>query len=162
MAGKQDILKSITNKSIAPPDEVVERKRVKPARGPEAAKAYAIACARLMHDQKCEEIVVLDLRGVSPICDFFVIANGTSERQMRAVVDHTKKMGKECGEAPYSVSGYDESKWIVVDYVDVIIHLFDGEHRAYYDLDSLWGDGEVIDWESGLPAQDRRPSGTEG
>lgn len=162
MAGKQDILKSISMQGAASAEEASDRKRVKPARGPEAAREFAIDAARLMYENKCEQIVVMDLRGVSPICDFFVIANGTSERQMRAVVDHVKKMGKERGETPYGVSGYDESKWIVVDYVDVIIHLFDGEHRAYYDLDSLWGENEPVDWQSGYEGLERRPSGTEG
>ncbi|HWL95376.1 MAG TPA: ribosome silencing factor, partial [Phycisphaerae bacterium] len=129
------------------PTTTEDTKRVKPARGADAAKQFAIDCAKLLQENKCEEIVVLDLRGVSPICDFFVIANGTSDRQMRAVVDHLKELGRERGEKPYGVSGYDESTWIVVDFVDVIIHLFDGENRAYYDLDSLWGDSGQVKWE---------------
>lgn len=147
MTGKDDILKSVSRSRRAPTAVPVDPKRPKPSRGSDAAKQFAIDCARLLRDDKCEEIVVLDLRGISPICDFFVIANGTSDRQMRAVTDHLKEMGKERGEKPYGVSGYDESTWIVVDYVDVIIHLFDGEHRAYYDLESLWGDSEKVDWE---------------
>lgn len=144
MAGKEELLRSVSRSGAAP---TAELKRVKPARGAEAAREFAVDCARLMHADKCEEIVVLDLRGVSPICDFFVIANGTSDRQMRAVSDHIRELGKERGEKPFGVSGYDEGTWIVVDFVDVIIHLFDGEHRAYYDLDSLWGDGGAVDWE---------------
>lgn len=149
MPGKEEILKSVARTRRAAVTEPVatERQRAKPTRGGEAARQFAIDCAKLMRDDKCEEIVVMDLRGISPICDFFVIANGTSDRQMRAVADHIKEMGKERGEKPYGVSGYDESTWIVVDYVDVVIHLFDGEQRAFYDLESLWGDSEKVNWE---------------
>lgn len=148
MAGKEEILRSITRtRTTAQASDTSERQRAKPARGAEAACRFAIDVARLMRDDKCEEIVVLDLRGVSPICDYFVIGNGTSDRQMQSVADHIKALGKERGEKPYGTSGYDESTWIVVDFVDVVVHLFDGEHRAYYDLDSLWGDSERVDWE---------------
>ncbi|MBK8268005.1 MAG: ribosome silencing factor [Planctomycetes bacterium] len=115
-----------TRRAAVTEPAATERQRAKPTRGSEAARQFAIDCAKLMRDDKCEEIVVMDLRGISPICDFFVIANGTSDRQMREVADHIKEMGKERGEKPYGVSGYDESTWIVVDYVDVVIHLFDG------------------------------------
>ncbi len=121
---------------------------VRPARTRpgEAARQFAVDCARLMNDDHCEDLVVLDLRGVSPVCDYFVIATGTSDRQMRAVADHIKEMGKARDEQPYGMAGYGEGLWIVVDYVDVIIHLFDPDHRAYYDLESLWGDCPKIEW----------------
>ena len=91
-------------------------------------------------------VVVLDLAGVSPICDFFVIATGTSDRQMRATGDHIEVMGKAQGEKPYGISGYREGTWIIVDYVDVVIHLFGADLRSYYDLESLWGDRPLVDW----------------
>jgi ribosome-associated protein len=65
---------------------------------------------------------------------------------MRAVADHLRELGKKRGEEPYSVSGYDEGAWIVVDYVDVVVHLFDAEKRSYYDLESLWGDCPRVEW----------------
>ncbi len=115
-------------------------------RSTEAAQQFAIESARLMFDAKCEDVVVLDLRGVSPICDFFVIGTGTSDRQMRAVGDHIEQLGKAQNDPPYGVSGTEEGAWIIVDFVDVVIHLFDAEHRIYYDLDSLWGDGPSVEW----------------
>jgi ribosome-associated protein len=147
MNGKQDLLKHAQSLGVAPQENSELPERVRPQMSSEAAREFAIECARTMEEDKCENIVVLDLRGVSPICDFFVIATGTSVRQMRAVTDHIKDMARQRGEKPYSVSGYDESAWIVVDYIDVILHMFDEEQRAYYDLDSLWGDSPHVKWQ---------------
>lgn len=127
-------------------DDAREALRQRLARAAYAARQYAIDAARLICDEKCEDIIVLDLRGVSTICDYFVIATGTSDRQMRAVADHLRELGKTRGEEPYSVSGYDEGAWIVVDYVDVVVHLFDTEKRSYYDLEALWGDCPRVEW----------------
>jgi ribosome-associated protein len=115
-------------------------------RNTQAARNFAVACAKLMRDDHCDEIVVLDLLGVSPICDYFVIGTGTSDRQMRAVADHIRQMAKTCGETPYCIDGYEEGVWIIVDFVDTVIHLFDEERRLFYDLESLWGDRPTIDW----------------
>ncbi|MCB9853052.1 MAG: ribosome silencing factor [Phycisphaerales bacterium] len=147
MSGNKDLLKHAESLGVAPQPDAQLPERKRPQMNSEVARVFAIDCAKLLRDDKCEDIVLLDLRGVSPICDFFVIATGTSDRQMRAVADHVKMMGKDRGEAPYSVSGYDESTWIVMDYVDVIIHLFDPEQRTYYDLDSLWGDSPHVSWQ---------------
>ena len=99
-----------------------------------------------MVDAKCEEVVVLLVRGVSLFFFFFLSGTGTSDRQMRAVADHVVQLGKAQNDPPYGVSGTEEGAWIIVDFVDVVIHLFDAEHRIYYDLDSLWGDGPSVEW----------------
>lgn len=127
--------------------EAAEAMRPTAARPVEAAQALAVDVARLMADDRCEDILVLDLRGVSPICDYFVIGTGTSDRQMRAVADHIEEMARGRGEKPYGVAGYQDGRWIVVDYVDVVIHLFDGEYRSYYNLETLWGDCPRVAWE---------------
>ncbi|MFQ5500965.1 MAG: ribosome silencing factor [Phycisphaerae bacterium] len=151
MPGKEDLLRhaeqlGVDPSAVSDASEVSQRMQAKPDRSQEEARRFAIDCARMMEADRCDEIVVLDLRGVSPICDFFVIGNGTSDRQMRAAVDHIKEAAKEQGQRPYSTSGYREGAWIVVDYVDVIVHLFEAERRAYYDLDSLWGDSPSVEW----------------
>lgn len=135
------------NPKLVEPPEGQKPERLRPTRTQENAKKFAVQAAQIMSEDKCEDIVVLDLRGISPICDYFVIATGTSDRQMRAVTDHIKDMAKKRDEKPYGIDGYEEGVWIVMDYVDVIIHLFDGERRGYYDLDSLWGDSPSVDWE---------------
>lgn len=132
--------------SVQAGDNAREVLRQRLARAAYAAHQFTIDAARLLCDEKCEDIVALDVRGVSTICDYFVIATGTSDRQMRAVADHLRELGKGRGEEPYSVSGYDEGAWIVVDYVDVVVHLFDVEKRSYYDLESLWGDCPRLGW----------------
>jgi ribosome-associated protein len=124
-------------------DDKREALRQRLARAAYAAHQFAIDAARLLCDEKCEDIIALDLRGVSTICDYFVIGTGTSDRQMRAVADHLRELGKGRGEVPYSVSVTTRA-WIVVDYVDVVVHLFDTEKRSYYDWnlsDCPWGGG---------------------
>lgn len=113
-----------------------------------AARKLAIEAARLAADDQCEDILVLDLRDMSPVCDYFMIATGTSDRQMRAVADHIEEMAAGMGESAYSVSGRMEGNWIVIDFVDTVIHLFDPDHRRYYDLEMLWGDAPKVRWQS--------------
>src|SRR5262245_60445380 len=109
------------------------------------ARQFAVDSARLLSDDKCEDVIVLDLRSVSTVCDFFVIGTGTSDRQMKAVADHVEQLGRQRGERPFSTAGFDGSSWIVIDYVDVVIHLFDAEHRRFYELETLWGDAPRVE-----------------
>lgn len=108
---------------------------------------FAKQLARLAADNRAEDVIVLDLRSLSAIADFFVIATGTSDRQMRAVADQAEKYGRTVGQRVYGRSGYENATWLLVDYVDVVLHLFDAERRAYYDLELLWGDAPRIDWQ---------------
>lgn len=86
------------------------------------------------------------MSGLSPVCDFFVIANGTSPRQMRTVADDVVELAESKNFAPMGESGLDGATWILVDCVDVIVHLFSEEARQYYDLDNLWGDARRVEW----------------
>lgn len=131
-------------KSRTTPDPVRVKRIL--SRTAEEAQRFAVDAARLMEDDKCEDVVVLDLRGLSPVCDFFIIGTGTSDRQMRAVSDHVIELAGRYQDEPYTVSGYEDGVWVVVDFVDVVVHLFDPERRAYYDLESLWGDGKRVPW----------------
>ncbi|MCK6457512.1 MAG: ribosome silencing factor [Phycisphaerae bacterium] len=110
------------------------------------AKAFAVDLARMAGDDRCEDVLVLDLHELSAVCDFFVIATGTSDRQMRAVADHMEKMAASRGERPFTRSGLEGTSWIVLDFVDVVVHLFDAAHRQYYELESLWGDAPRVAW----------------
>ena len=89
---------------------------------------------------------MLDLRGMSPATDYFVIATGTSDRQMRTVADEICEAARGEGMQRFGRAGYAQARWILLDYVDVVIHLFDNEYRDYYDLELLWGDAERIDY----------------
>lgn len=100
----------------------------------------------VVEDRKAEDIVLMDLRPDTVIADFFVIANGTSERQLRALADYVKQDVKEnLGKLPFSMVGTPESGWVVIDYSDVVVHLFNTHTRDYYDLESLWSkSGSVL------------------
>lgn len=108
----------------------------------------AIELARIADGDRCEDIVVLDLRGLSPVTDFFVVASGTSDRQMRTAAEHIVEYGKRIGDRHYSITGMDTANWILVDYVHVVVHVFTPQHREYYDLELLWGDAPRIEWQS--------------
>jgi ribosome-associated protein len=110
------------------------------------AKEFAITAAKIAQERHCTDIVVLDLRGLSPATDYFVIATGTSNRQMRTVADEISAAGRAQGFSRFGRAGYEQARWILLDFVDVVVHLFDPEYRQYYDLDLLWGDAEKIDY----------------
>lgn len=100
----------------------------------------------VVEDRKAEDIVLLDLRPDTVIADFFVIANGNSERQLRALMDYVKEDVKEnLSQLPFSMVGTPESGWIVLDYGDVVVHLFSADQRDYYDIEGLWSNsGSVL------------------
>jgi ribosome-associated protein len=114
--------------------------------------AFAKAVAQLAEDNRCEDVVILDLRGLSPVTDFFVIATGSSGRQLHATAEEIDEYAKGIGERPFSAPALDSSSWVLLDYVDVIIHLFDAERRRYYDLELLWGDAPRLDWQQARSA----------
>jgi ribosome-associated protein len=82
-----------------------------------------------------------------PMADFFVLATGTSPRQMRTVCDEIQALAAKQGVKLFSRSGYEGQTWIAVDFVDVVVHVFGPEARMYYDLDNLWGDAPKVNWE---------------
>ena len=108
------------------------------------AKVFALAAAEVAAGRRCSDLVVLDLRGKSPATDYFVIATGTSGRQMRTVADEIGEAAKKQGMQRFGRAGYEQARWILLDFIDVVIHIFDGEYRDYYDLELLWGDAEKL------------------
>lgn len=113
---------------------------------------FAKEAARIAEDMRAEEVIILDLRGLSSVADFFVIGTGTSDRQMRAIADEIEEYGRSAGQKPYGLSGYDSPTWLLLDYVDVVIHLFDPAKRRYYDLELLWGDAPRVEWREPVTA----------
>lgn len=106
----------------------------------------AIAAARTAADNKGKDIVVLDMREQTPIFDYFVIATGSSRRQLHAMSDEIDNvLEKELGDHRLGVEGYQESHWVIMDYGDVVVHLFDETTRSYYDLEGLWGGAKRVD-----------------
>lgn len=101
-------------------------------------------------------MVVLDVAGLSPVCDYFVIATGTSGRQMRSVAEDVMALAEQRDFAPISHSGTEGDNWILADCVDVIVHIFNEESRSYYDLDNLWGDARRVEWKTAPRTDDAR------
>jgi ribosome-associated protein len=100
----------------------------------------ALAAARTAADNQGSDIVILDLRQITPVFDFFVIATGRSRRQLHAMaedIDHV--LEDELGDRRLGREGFEDSQWILLDYGNVVIHLFDPDKRRYYDLEGLWG-----------------------
>jgi ribosome-associated protein len=98
-------------------------------------------CAAVVADKKAENIVALDLRGLSSFTDFFVICSGTSEPHLKAIAGELEdRLRKEHGRKPLAVDGFPLSQWIVADYGDVVVHVFHEAKRHYYSLEDLWSD----------------------
>ncbi len=113
--------------------------------GVEGGRKLAAAAARVALENKGSDVMVLDVCGQSAEFDFFVLATGTSRRQLHAISEEIDDvLEKELGDQRMGIEGYQESRWIVLDYGSVVIHLFDEETREFYDLESLWADGEVV------------------
>lgn len=99
----------------------------------------ALTAARVAAENRGRDIAVLDMRELTPIFDYFVIATGTSRRQLHAISEEIDNvLEKELGDKRLGIEGYQESRWILLDYGDVVVHLFDDETRDYYDLEQLW------------------------
>lgn len=110
----------------------------------QAAKMTGIAIAAL-EDKKAEDICVIDISEVSVLADYFLIANGSNRNQVQAMIDHvSEKMGR-AGFAVKNVEGYQTGNWILMDYGDLIVHVFDKQNRLFYDLERIWRDGKRVD-----------------
>jgi ribosome-associated protein len=113
----------------------------------EAAVDRAVLCARVAEDNKARDIVVLDMRSVTPLYDFFVLMTGYSRRQIHNLAEEIDAELRAVGETRLSIEGYEASKWVVQDYGDLVIHVFDPDTRKYYGLEDLWADAPRLDWE---------------
>jgi ribosome-associated protein len=107
----------------------------------------ACLAAKVATDNKGRDILVLDMRPVTPLYDYFVISTGSSRRQIHTVAEETDAAMRAEGDARLGIEGYEASKWVVQDYGDVVVHVFDPDTRDYYKLEELWADAPRVDWE---------------
>lgn len=107
----------------------------------------AAMCARVAEENKAKNVVVLDLRGITPLFDFMVLATGVSRRQIHSIAEEVDAAMHAEGEHRLSIEGYEIGKWVVQDYGDVVVHVFDDEARSYYSLEDLWADAKHVDWQ---------------
>ncbi|MGE6751980.1 ribosome silencing factor [Rossellomorea sp. NPDC071047] len=96
-------------------------------------------------DKRAEDIVVLDMKGVSLIADYFLICHGNSDKQVQAIARELKDRAEENGYTVKRLEGFDQARWILVDLGDVVAHVFHKEERGYYNLERLWGDASFVE-----------------
>jgi ribosome-associated protein len=118
----------------------------------------AQACARIADDNRAKDILVLDLRQVTPLVDFFVIVTAAARRQASAIASEIDQVMKKQGEAKLGLEGSEEGRWILIDYGDFVVHIFSPEFRAFYALEDIWGDAPKLDWQ--LPPVERPAVGS--
>lgn len=102
-------------------------------------------CAKAAKDKKAEDIAILDVRKISSIADYFIICTAASSRQMKAIYENIDKAVSEEGEGFHHIEGLHDSRWILMDCYDVVIHVFDEDTRDYYGLERLWGDAPRVE-----------------
>lgn len=94
-----------------------------------------------LHEKKAKEIVLLDVRGLTTLTDYFIVCHGTSETQIRALANSVTEMTKkDIGEAVWKKEGMDARRWIILDYVNVVVHIFSQEKREFYGVERMWND----------------------
>jgi ribosome-associated protein len=112
------------------------------------SRAVAVAAARAASDKQASRIVVLDVHEPIVITDYFVICTASSARQIRTVIEEIERVSREMGVKPIRREGEGDAGWWLLDYFDVVVHVFSEEDREYYDLERLWRDAPVVDWET--------------
>jgi ribosome-associated protein len=125
---------------------------------PQDSAALAESCARALDDKKAENIVILDLRQISQVADYFVIASGGNPRQLNAMSKAIQEVMSAAGVRPIGIEGAERDRWVLLDYGDIVLHFFDPEWRKLYDLELLWGDAPRLEWKPEKPAtKGRKP-----
>lgn len=111
----------------------------------ERSLQLALAAARTADENRGQDIVVLDMRSITPVFDYFVIVTGNSRRQLHAISEEIDRcLEVDMGDKRMGIEGYNESRWILLDYGTVVIHLFDQETRDFYALEQFWGAAEKV------------------
>lgn len=121
--------------------------RTLPTRKLSNARHRACLCAQTASDNKARDIVVMDMRELTPLYDYFVIVTGISRRQIHTLAEEIDAALRAEGDARMGIEGYEASKWVVQDYGDVLVHVFDPDTRSYYNLEELWADAKRVNWE---------------
>lgn len=111
------------------------------------SRELAIAAARAASSKKAQDVVVIEVRDLIVITDFFVIATGTNDRQVRTVAQEIEAALRAHGVKPLRREGEREGRWVLLDFVDLVAHVFHQEQREYYGLERLWSDAPLIEWE---------------
>ena len=112
----------------------------------ESKEMVRLAC-EAMEDKKAQDIKIINIENVSSLADYFIVASGMNRNQVQAMADNVNEMLGKAGVEPKQLEGYQNANWILMDYRDVVIHIFDEENRLFYDLERIWRDGEIVERE---------------
>ena len=111
----------------------------------EQTKAMARVIRDALDEKKGEDIRILDISGVSVLADYFIIANGTSNNQVKALVDNVEEKMAKAGYELKQIEGNGAGTWVLMDYDDIIVHVFDKDNRLFYNLERIWSDGKRVE-----------------
>ncbi|MBO8464191.1 MAG: ribosome silencing factor [Firmicutes bacterium] len=109
------------------------------------AKQMASIAVKAIDDKLGKDIKVIDISNISIVADYFIIASGANKNQVQAIVDNVEDELAKAGHHPKQVEGYQTANWILLDYGDIILHIFDEENRLFYDIERIWRDGQDVD-----------------
>ena len=118
----------------------LKQKKTKPS----GIVRHAKKISDLMLEKKALDIIIIDVHKITTLTDFFVICTSESEPQTRAITDHIYEQMKEEGINAWHIEGYESLNWVLLDYVNIVVHVFSRESRDYYDIERLWADGHII------------------
>jgi ribosome-associated protein len=121
-----------------------------PKKTKDTARKTALLVAEIQSEKKAENIVVIDVRGLCNFTDYFVISSASSTAQFKALSKHIQETLHKHKVKPFHIEDEITGNWMILDYNDVIIHIFSPEARDYYDIERLWGDGEIVEWQEEL------------
>ena len=111
------------------------------------SKELARMACEALEDKKALDVKIIDIEHVSTLADYFIIASGINRNQVQAMADNVEEVLGRAGYEPKQIEGYQTGNWILMDYRDIVIHVFDEENRLFYDLERIWRDGSVIERE---------------
>ena len=126
-----------------PAGAATKGQRPEPSRG-DASRELALRAVQLAREKKGEDLVLLDLRELDAVSDYFLLVTALSETQVRAIAEHIREKLVEEGSRPWHVEGMEHRRWVLLDFVDVVVHVFHPETRQYYLLERLWGDAARV------------------
>lgn len=112
------------------------------------SKELARLAIEAMEDKKAEDIKIIDISHISTIADYFIIASGSNKNQIQTITDNVEESLGRAGHSVKHIEGYQNAYWILMDFGDIIVHIFDKENRLFYDLERIWRDGVMIEKES--------------
>ena len=111
------------------------------------SRKIALAAARAAAGKQAADVTILDVHGLIVITDYFVICSGQTERQVKTIVEEVEKAVRALGERPVRREGEADARWVLLDFIDVVVHVFAEEEREYYDLERLWRDAPRVEWD---------------